>query len=284
MLSLDRSSPLFIAGVRPREFPAPAGWVAIAPDDRGDGLRRSELVRGASDDDQRPATDHRACWPATRSARCWRRCSTTSSGGREAANACSILRGACSLWLATVPVAFVAIRFGAPLLGVALPAPGRRVDRRHADSGQPRHGVPDAAVRAQSRPHHRRVGSNPDRHGDGLRRDMAFGPAPTLARVDGDPPLVNAQARACQSLSIPCLRTHVRRRSSMHGRYASMLEATLRRLETQAIARDVSPEVAQEARAATARALSRHAGSLERVRRTPRRGVLLGGRQTACSA
>ncbi len=47
----------------------------------------------------------------------------------------------------------------------------------------------------------------------------------------------------------------------MHGRYASMLEATLRRLETQAIGRDVSPEVAQEARVATARALSRHAGS-----------------------
>ena len=49
-------------------------------------------------------------------------------------------------WLATVPVAFVAIRFVAPLLGCWLSAAGRGHDCRHAGRGEPRYRVPDAAV------------------------------------------------------------------------------------------------------------------------------------------
>jgi hypothetical protein len=52
----------------------------------------------------------------------------------------------------------------------------------------------------------------------------------------------------------------------MESRYAEGIEAALNRLEQQAVERDIAPEVAAEARNATARALGRSATGVWRPR------------------
>ena len=243
-------------GDRPREFPAPAGWVAIALMIGAMGVDGVSSYAGL-----RPTTNDLrlitgllagyaigAVLTPMLNDEFWR------TGSRE-----RVLDPTWRLlaWLATVPVAFVAIRFGAPLLGVGYPAHRRGDHHRYADLGQSRHGVPDATLRAQGGSHHRRVAGDSARGRDVVPRDMALRSAPALARIGGIAPVLGGAP-----VRVRPPRYHAFEHTFEGGhRWKTVVKrrsvGTLDRLVSQALARDISPAVAEEARRATARLLKR---------------------------
>jgi uncharacterized membrane protein len=119
MISLVMISVLH-RGSRPREFPAPAGWVAIAVMIAAMGLDGVSSYAGlrATTNELRLLTGLLAGYAIAAMLTPMLNDEFWRTGSRE-----RVLDPAGRLfaWLATVPVAYVGIFYGAPLLGVAYP-------------------------------------------------------------------------------------------------------------------------------------------------------------------